>query len=125
MGNKQNYTAKMELTKKHKLAAGLISDRFPKVAGIVLYMTYYQEGVNPILMLRTVNIFPTDSAYFKMECMTKGCIEGGFNLTTPIIDLIKKRKNAGKGELTCRGKHETRSSCRAKISYDIKIKYKK
>ena len=125
MGNKQNYTAKMELTKKHKLAAGLISDRFPKVAGIVLYMTYYQEGINPILMLRTVNIFPKDPATFFMGCMMKGCMNGGYNLTKMIVDLIKRRKTSGKGELVCRGKKENHTSCRARISYEVKITYRK
>ena len=108
-----------------KPAQPLISEKFPRVSGIVIYMTYYQEGINPVLMLRTVNIFPKDPVSFSMACMMKGCMDGGFNLTRMIIDMIKKRKPLGKGESVCKGKRETHTSCRARISYEIKITYHK
>ena len=125
MASKQSYTDRAETLKQQKLLTGIISDRFPKVSGIVIQMTYFQEGINPVLMIRTVNVFPKDSADFKMCCMIKGCLNGGFNLTKPITDLIKKRKSSGKGQLSCRGKVENHASCKASISYEVKIKYNK
>lgn len=125
MAHKQNYIEKMELIKKHRLAAGLVSDRFPEVSGMVIHMTYYHKGVNPILMERTVNVFPTGYAYFNMECMIKGCVEGGFDLTPVITDMIKNHKKLGKGKLVCNGKNDDIASDHASIAYEIRIQYNK
>jgi len=58
MAQKQNYAVKMDLLKQKKIAAGLVSDCFPEVSGMVIVMTYFRKGLNPFLMLRTVNVFP-------------------------------------------------------------------
>ncbi|MEN8264596.1 MAG: hypothetical protein ABFR82_14165, partial [Nitrospirota bacterium] len=79
MAHRQDYLKKMELKKQARLEAGILSDRYPKVSGLVINMTYYHNAENPVLMQRTVNVFPSSHAYFKMECMTKGCNEGGFD----------------------------------------------
>ena len=79
MIQRQEHLKKIELKKQHRLDAGLVSDGFRRVLGMVIHMTYYHNADNPILMERTVNVFPTSYAYFKMECMTKGCEEGGFD----------------------------------------------
>ncbi|MBI5025447.1 MAG: hypothetical protein HZC12_01725 [Nitrospirae bacterium] len=125
MTKRNNYAAKVALKRQSRFAAGLVSDRFPKVSGIVIHMTYYQKGANPVLMLRTVNIFPASYAYFKMDCMIKGCDGGGFDLTFVIADMVKTHKKVKKGALVCRGKTDTHSSDHASIEYDIAIKYNK
>jgi hypothetical protein len=125
MANRQQYAAKMELRKQNKFAAGLISERFPGVAGIVLHMTYYQNGNNSVLMVRTVNVFPTSSAYFKMDCMIKGCDNGGFDLTSVVDGMIKTGKKTKKGSLSCCGKVDAGVSEHASVDYDIVIKYGK
>jgi len=125
MPNKQNYMARMELHRQNKLATGLLSERFPEVAGIVFHMTYYQQGANPVLMLRTINVLPTDSAYFNMECLIKGCVDGGFNLTSVIKNMVKSRKKVGRGKLSCSGKTDTNVSDHASVEYEITIRYNK
>ncbi len=125
MTNRNNYAAKMALKRQDRFAAGLVSERFPRVSGIVIHMTYYQKGPNPVLMLRTVNIFPASYAYFKMECAIKGCNGGGFDLTSVVDDMVKTHKKVKKGSLVCRGKTDTHSSDHASIEYDIAIKYNK
>jgi len=125
MAHKQNYVERMELNKQHRLASGLVSERFPEVAGIVIQMTYYQKASNPILMLRTVNVFPTGYAYFNMDCMIRDCCDGGFDLTSVITDMVKHHKKLGKGKLVCNGniKDNTLASDHASIAYEIKIQY--
>ncbi|MDI6800802.1 MAG: hypothetical protein QMD01_01900 [Thermodesulfovibrionales bacterium] len=125
MTNRHNYAAKMTLKKQIRSAAGLVSEHFPRVSGIVIHMTYYQKGPNPVLMVRTVNVFPASHAYFKMDCMIKGCDGGGFDLTSIIADMVKTRKKVKKGALVCRGKIDALVSDHASIDYDIDIKYKK
>lgn len=124
MSQRQDYINKMELKKQARLDAGLVAERFPKVSGIVINMTYYHNAENPVLMQRKVNIFPNSHAYFNMECMIKGCENGGFNLKPIIRKQIKERKRSAKGTLTCKGKNNGRgTSDHASISYEINIKY--
>jgi len=125
MAHKQNYLERMELNKQRRLEAGVVSDHFPEVSGMVIQMTYYQNGANPILMQRVVNVFPSGYAYFNMECMVKGCVDGGFDLTSVITNMVKKHIKLEKGRLVCKGKNDELASNHASIAYKISIKYKK
>src|SRR6266508_3764195 len=104
MAHKQNYTALAELNRQKKLAAGLLLERFPSVSSIVIQMTYFQKGPNPVLMLRIVNILPKDAAFFNMECVIRGCDGGGFDLTSVMADMVKAHRKVAKGKLSCCGK---------------------
>ncbi len=121
----KNYLAEKQLKKEKRIAAGLVSERFPGVSGIVIYMTYYREIFIQVLMLRTVNYYPTSYAFFDMECMTEGCVNGGFDLTPVITNMIKNRKKSGKGMIVCRGKNGKLAPKHASVSYEINIQYKK
>lgn len=125
MANKQNYVKKMEEKNKLRNDAGVISDRFPKVAGIVINMTYYHNAENPILMHRTVNFFPESHAFFNLECMIKGCEEGGFDLKRIISKQIKDKKNVIKGEMSCKGKSGDLPAKHSSVDYKINITYRK
>ena len=115
----------MELNKQQRITSGLVSERFPAVSGIVFQMTYYHKAANPVLMVRTVNVIPTSYAYFKMDCMIKDCMDGGFDLTSVITDMVKHHKKLAKGKLVCNGngKDHAFASDHASITYEIKIKY--
>jgi hypothetical protein len=123
MVHRQNYVENMEQSRQRKLAAGLISECFPKVSDIIIQMTYYQKAANPVMMNRIVNFWPSQYAYFNMDCMIKGCVDGGFDLTSVIAKMIKNRKKSEKGKLTCNGKSDTLSSDHASVTYQISIKY--
>jgi len=125
MIQRQDHLKKMEVKKQLKLDAGLVSDRFPNVEGMVIQMTYYHNTENPVLMQRTVNVFPSSYAYFNMECMIKGCEGGGFDLTSLIARNIKQNKKSFKGDMVCKGKNDEKPSNHARISYHIAIKYSK
>ncbi len=115
----------MELKKQRRVAAGLVSECFPEVSDIVIHMTYYRKGVNPILMVRTINFWPSLYAYFNMDCMIKGCIDGGFDLTSVISKMIKNHKKSKNGKLLCNGNIDALASDHASIAYEITVKYNK
>ena len=125
MAQKQNYTAKMDKLKENKIAAGLVSDRFPEVSGMVIQMTYFRTGLNPVLMHRTVNIFPTAYAHFDMACMITGCTDGGFDLNPVVKEMVDRRTKLKKGSLACYGNNPDLSSGHARIDYEIKITFHK
>ncbi len=113
----------MEAKKQLRQDAGLLSEKFPTVLGIVIHMTYYHKAENPILMQRTVNIFPASHAYFHMECMIKTCEGGGFDLTSVISKQIKQKKTSVKGKMSCKSENKELPSDHGNIDYEIKIKY--
>ena len=123
MATKQNYLKKAELQREKKQKAGLMSDKYPRVSGIVINMTYYHNVANRVLMERMVNFFPTSYAYFNMECMIKGCEEGGFNLTRLIAKQIKNNKRVLKGKMDCKGMNGTLATNHSSVSYEVNIKY--
>ena len=125
MNARQNAAAKMEQKKQDRLDAGLVSDRFPEVLGMVLNLTYYRKVMNPVLMIRTVNVFPDSYAYFHMECMIDGCVNGGFDLTSQISSMVRNRKSSEKGTLLCSGEANLAGSDHASVSYEISIRYHK
>jgi len=123
--NRHDYAAKMELKKQNNIAAGLVSERFPAVSGMVIHMTYYRKAHIPLLMVRTINVFPTSYAYFKMDCMIKGCKGGGFDLTSVLAGMIKMHRKEAKGIISCRGNTEALEADHARIEYEAVIQYKK
>jgi hypothetical protein len=121
MAHKQSYTAKLLLNEK-KAQAGLVSERFPQVSGISMNIVFYQRlSSNPILLVRTINFFPTSYAYFDFDCMTENCSEGGFDLTPVISEMVKKHKKAAKGTIECKGKGSPAGH--ASISYEVKMEF--
>ncbi|MEW6117617.1 MAG: hypothetical protein AB1553_12085 [Nitrospirota bacterium] len=120
------HVSKKDHDKQQKLPppGPTVAEKFPKVAGMVIHMTYYQKGANPVLMVRTVNVFPWSQLNFHMACMIKDCEGGGFDLTPIITSMLKGRKKVGKGTLQCKGKNKALPKDHASIDYDIAIKYK-
>ncbi len=120
---KQSYLEKLELKKSTMIAAGLISERFPHVLSIVFHLNYYQRTSDPVLMVRTVNFFPTDYACFHMDCTREECTEGGFDLMPVVAGLVKNRKKSVKGKIFCHGKSETLRFGHSSITYEVSIQY--
>ncbi len=121
MAIRQNHLAKIEMIRKNMRAAGLMRERFPKVSGIVIHMTYYQKMPGSVLMERTVNFYPSGYAYFNMRCMARGCENGGFDLSSVIRGLVKNGKKSAKGFLLCHGGEKGHAS----IAYRINISYRR
>jgi len=125
MIRKQSYREQLEVKKNILLAAGLVSERFPGVAGIELRMTYYQKTADPVLMTRKVCFSPANYAFFHLDCMREECSDGGFDLAPMVASLVKNRKSSVKGNINCHGKTESLGHGHASIAYEIAIQYRK
>ena len=88
-----------EERKRQELATGLMSDRFPGVAGIVVTMNYGRGSRSAVL--RTLNFYPGSHAFFRISCLSEGCDDGGLDLTNSIQRMIRGRETSAKGELSC------------------------
>lgn len=105
---------------QRKLDAGFMQAQFPEVAGIVINMIYNQRGIQKSLP-RVVNFFPGSSALFRIDCLNKECIDGGFDLTQVITGMIRNRRASAKGDLSCEG--DSPSAAHSTIAYEVAIKY--
>jgi hypothetical protein len=122
MTNSEKNAARREKTQQ-RLESGLISEHFPKVSSIVIDMTNSYGKINPITVLRILNFWPNSYAYFNIECLSKGCLDGGFDLNPVITMMIRGHKESGKGEIVCDGNNI--SSDHSNIHYKINIQYNK
>jgi hypothetical protein len=118
MYNRRNEAR--EERQQQKLESSSISKHFPEVSGIVISMTYNQKNLKKPLM-RTVNFFPDSHAFFIVECLHKGCNDGGFDLTRRLTSMIRKNTKSEKGNLSCEG--DGPSSDHSSIHYEINIQY--
>jgi len=110
----------LKLEKMHrKIKEGLILDRFPEVSKIVIRMTYAEKR-NMVNMVRTIYFSPANHAYFNMECITRKCVDSGFDLASEIAHLVKNHMAFGQGKMFC-----SRKPCPATVDYTISISYKK
>jgi len=115
----RNNQASME-RKQHRIDAGIMSEHYPEVATIVINMKYKQKGIaNPIQ--RTLNFSPDSYAFFKVDCLSNDCIDGGFDMSWIITSMIRNRSELSKGELGCddNGSRPNHSN----IVYEIAIQY--
>ncbi len=104
---------------ERRCEAGFVSKHFPDVSSIVISMTYNQRGIKSLL--RTVNFSPGSYAFFRVDCLSKECVAGGFDLTGVITAMIRNRREAAKGELGCEGNDP--SADHSDIIYEVAIQY--
>ena len=117
--NSRKNAARTERLQR-RLDAGFVATQFPEVASIVISMIYNQKGIKESLP-RTVNFFPGSYALFRVDCLNKDCVDGGFDLTQIITAMIQNRREAAKGELICEGNGPAANH--SAIIFEVAIQY--
>jgi hypothetical protein len=115
----RNNQARIEKNQRRR-DAGLMSKHFPDVTSIVISMMYKQKGLaNPIK--RIVNFFPGSYAFFRLNCLSNDCVDGGFDMSWIITSMIRNHKEVTEGDLGCddTGPRADHSN----ITYEIAILY--
>ena len=107
-------------SQQRKIDAGFVRDQFPEVADIVVSMMYHLRGPQKSFP-RVINFFPESYAFFRITCLTKDCIEGGFDFTQIITGMIRNHRQSAKGDIRCEG--DGHSSSQPTVDYEVAIKY--
>ena len=118
MNNREKQAVRAE-RKQQKIDAGFMASVYPEVESIMINMVYRQSGIRQSLP-RTVNFFPTSYALFRVDCLSKECVEGGFDFTGIINSMVGNRKVDSTGELGCEGGPAADHSA---IVYEVAIQY--
>jgi hypothetical protein len=56
-----------------------------------------------------------------MSCLSRDCVDGGFDMSRIITEMIRSRSRARTGELDCEGNES--KACPAHVAYEIAIAY--
>jgi len=122
MTYRERCDAKLERTREMQ-DAGLISERFPEVSGIVVNMEHNRTGISDIHLSRTLNFFSDSHAYFRVECLNRDCRDctDGFHLDQVVAAMIRNHASSKEGELNCEGNGVT--SRQVHINYKVSIQY--
>ncbi len=99
--------------------SGSVAERFPGVEKILVTMTYWDLGIKPIVRNRWFS--SSSSAFFKIGCLSKDCVDGGFDMDRIITQMIRIRSRTTTGELDCEGNDP--KACPAHVAYEIAIAY--
>ncbi len=71
-----------------------------------------------------------DKAFFKIKCVNRDCIHGGFNLTGDIYEAIRTKSSNTSGQITCDGWQDyerfkaRHHHCLCQLQYEVNINYK-
>ena len=117
--NTRKNAARIE-KRQRKIDAGFMGTQFPEVKGIVISMIYNQRGIQKSLP-RVVNFSAESYALFRVDCLNKECVDGGFDLTPIITGMIRNRREAAAGNLSCEG--DGPSADHSTIAYEVAIQY--
>jgi hypothetical protein len=105
--------------KQERIDSGFVSKHFPGVAGIAVSMIYTQRAEEPVH--RTLNFYPSSYAFFRVDCLSQDCVNGGFDLTQAIHMMIRNHSEVSKGELAC--DDDGPRPGHSNIVYEIAIRY--
>ncbi|MBI4689450.1 MAG: hypothetical protein HY754_04160 [Nitrospirae bacterium] len=119
VANSRRNAARAERLQQ-KVNAGFVDKQYPEVASIVISMSYNQRGILKSLP-RIVNFFPSSYALFRVDCLSKGCTDGGFDLSQVITSMIRNRRAVTNGKLNCEGNGI--SADHSDIIYEVTIQY--
>ena len=109
--------------------APLIKERFPSLTSLSIRMDFENPdwGGNP--SPKQENFGPESRAFFKVQCPHWECIEGGFNLSYAVSELVNKRLEETKGTTTCQGWQDRerigQHRCLLIMNYKITASYTK
>ena len=117
--NSRKNAAKAE-RQQRKVEAGIVQAQFPEVTGVVISMINNQRGIQKSLP-RVINFYPGSYALFKIDCLNKECVDGGFDLTQVITGMIRNRRESAKGDIRCEG--NCPSANHSTIAYEVAIQY--
>jgi hypothetical protein len=118
--NSRKNAARTERLQK-RADAGSMAMHYPEVTSIVISMNYSQKGIAKSLP-RIVHFDSGSSAFFRIGCLCKDCVEGGFDLTQVLTSMFKSRRKAAQGELNCEG--DGAPADHSSIIYKISVQYK-
>jgi len=109
-------------------ASGFIKDKYSYIDEITFNFSYHDPDGLAKDSKETFHKKPDSYAYFKFECPYRECINGGFDLTIEVIEMLKTKKEEITGRKLCMGWQDKervgQHHCWCELTFKINAKYK-
>ena len=120
---------KLDREQRQRIQAGLIKDRYPQVRELTFQFSFrdpdHKDSSPPD---KTFTLHPRDSAFFKFDCPFIECVDGGFDLSGTVKQMIEQGDLHCSGTLTCQGWQDPERvgqyHCFLKMNYNVTVSYK-
>lgn len=108
--------------------SGLIKDQYPNVKEINFELKYHDSDNMVDDSEKTLSWGPKNYAYFEFDCPYWECVDGGFDLSNEIINMLKEKKAQITGKKLCQGWQDRervgQHRCWCELTYQISTNYK-
>lgn len=107
--------------------ASAIKELFPKVALLIVKYTFYADGGAKMIKNDKTEYKPQDKAFFRINCVQRECVKGGYDLLTVIADILNANQENRHDRLFCKGWQDMerigKYHCLYELHYDITVQY--
>jgi len=114
---------------KHQefIRAGYIKDWYPQVKTLTFELNYRDPDGLAQPSSETYTRGPEHSAFLKIQCPYRECINGGYDLTELISDMLNNNKLECHGKVSCQGWQDRnrigKYRCLCELTYKITATY--
>lgn len=108
------------------VAAGYVMCRYKTVKSLKFKLKFDNEAEMTEPYINEFTRGPEDSALFFFKCPVENCIDGGYDLSLVLTDMIKEERYILRGESTCQGYNyinQKKTPCGGKVTYEVRAEY--
>lgn len=120
---------KLDREQRERSQAGFIKDRYPQVRELTFQFTFHDsDHANSSPPDKTLTLHPRNSAFFKFDCPFVECVDGGFDLSSPVHQMIEAGGPDCSGTLICQGWQDPERvgqyHCFLEMNYKVTVSYR-
>jgi len=105
-----------------------IAERFPSVQSLMITATFKEPDWGQDPPPRVLDYNDGSKAHFEIECPHRECLDGGFDLSSLVNDMIQKHQSKAVGKVVCQGWQDrermNKHRCFSELSYSIEVLYR-
>lgn len=122
------YRQQQDIRRRAYLDTRILREDFPRVAQLVLHMTFIDPRGVGRHSAQTHSFSPAAKAYFAVACPWSLCLDGGFDLGPVIAEMLSTGCEEAVGTLQCHGWQSSgrgdNDRCLLELRYRLSACYK-
>jgi len=107
--------------------APLLKEKYPQLEELTIHMSFENPDWGGDPSDQDLSFHKKSKAFFDVKCPRVECINGGFNLSDAVSELIENKNIEATGNLICQGwqdrEHINKHRCLLKMSFALKAEY--
>jgi hypothetical protein len=122
-----NYRHQREQRRRAYTLSPLVREEYPKVERVTIELKFTDPTGVGHHSQQTHTFAAAARAYFIVSCPFSTCLDGGYDLSAPVADLISHQGEMVTGRLVCQGWHDRNHAnqrrCGLELQYRITACY--